>query len=57
MKDRSRRYEASMIAAGQDTSTEEGKTALAMGRQRVLDLMVEQTLIEQAAAAEGIVAE
>jgi len=50
------RYEASMIAAGQDTSTEEGKTALAMGRQWVLDLMVEQTLIEQAAAAEGIVA-
>ena len=48
------RYEASMVAAGQDLSTEEGKQALAQGRQWVLDLMIEQTLIEQSAAEQGI---
>ena len=45
-----------MVAAGQDLTTDEGKAALEMGRQWVLDLMVEQMLIEQSATAEGIVA-
>jgi parvulin-like peptidyl-prolyl isomerase len=49
------RYEASMVAAGQDPSTPEGQSALAHGRQWVLDLMVEQMLIEHAATAEGLV--
>ena len=48
------RYEASMVAAGQDPSTPEGQSALAQGRQWVLDLMVEQMLIEHAATAEGL---
>lgn len=47
-------YEASMVAAGQDLSTSEGKEAMSQGRQWVLNLMIEQTLIEQAAAREGI---
>lgn len=48
------RYEASMVAAGQDLGSDEGKQALAQGRQWVLDLMVEQLLIEQSAAEQGI---
>ena len=48
------RYEASMVAAGQDLNTEEGKQALVQGRQWVLDLMIEQALIEQSAAEQGI---
>ena len=48
------RYEASMVAAGQDLNTDEGKQALAQGRQWVLDLMIEQALIEQSAAGQGI---
>lgn len=48
------RYEASMVAAGQDLNTEEGKQALTQGRQWVLDLMIEQALIEQSAAELGI---
>lgn len=47
-------YEASMVAVGQDPNTPEGKEALKEGRQWVLDVMIEQALIEQAAAAEGI---
>jgi parvulin-like peptidyl-prolyl isomerase len=49
------RYEASMVAAGQDPSTPEGKEALAQGRQWVLDLMIEQALIEQEATNQGVV--
>jgi peptidyl-prolyl cis-trans isomerase C len=48
------RYEASMVAAGQDPDTPEGRRARAQGRQWVLDLMMEQKLIEQEAIAEGI---
>jgi parvulin-like peptidyl-prolyl isomerase len=49
------RYEASMVAAGQDPNTPEGQSALAQGRRWVLDLMIEQLLIEETAIAEGIV--
>lgn len=48
-------YEASMVSAGQDLTTSEGQEAMAQGRQWVLDLMIEQKLIEHAAAREGIV--
>lgn len=48
------RYEASMIAAGQDLSTPEGQKALAEGKQWVLDLMIDQVLIEQAAVRQGV---
>ena len=48
------RYEASMVAAGQDLDTDEGKNALAQGRKWVLDLMIEQALIEQFAAEQGV---
>jgi len=48
------RYEASMVSAGEDPTTPEGQAALAQGRRWVLDLMIEQTLIEQQAAAEGL---
>ena len=49
------RYEASMVAAGQDLSTSEGQEIITQGHQWVLDMMVEQALIEQQAAAEGVV--
>jgi parvulin-like peptidyl-prolyl isomerase len=49
------RYEASMVAAGEDPDTPEGKEALAQGRRWVLDLMLEQILIEQQAALEGLI--
>ena len=48
------RYEASMVAAGEDLDQPEGKEAAAQGRQWVLNLMIEQVLIEQAAAEEGV---
>lgn len=48
------RYEASIVAAGQDPLTQEGQQALSQGRQWVLDMMIEQMLIEQRAAQEGI---
>jgi len=48
------RYKASMVAAGQDPSTPEGQKALTEGRQWVLDLMIDQVLIEQAAAHQGV---
>lgn len=47
-------YEASMVAAGQDLTSEEGKQALAQGQMWVLDMMVEQVLIEKAAAVAGV---
>ncbi len=48
------RYEASMVAAGEDPQTLSGQESLAQGRRWVLDLMIEQKLIEQQAAKEGI---
>ncbi len=48
------RYEASMVAAGQDPNTPEGKEAMAQGRQWVLEMMIEQAVIEQQAAVEGM---
>ena len=47
-------YEASMSSAGQDPSTAEGQAALARDREWVLDRMIEQVLIEQAAQEAGV---
>ncbi|MBN1179333.1 MAG: peptidylprolyl isomerase [Anaerolineae bacterium] len=47
-------YEAAMVAAGEDFSTAEGQTRLLQERGRILNGMVEQVLIEQAAAGMGI---
>lgn len=47
-------YEKAMTSGGQDPSTAEGQIALAEGRQWVLNAMVEQTLIEQAAHAANL---
>lgn len=48
------RYEASMTASGQDPGTAEGQAELAQGREWVLDLMIEQRLIAQAARESGM---
>ncbi len=47
-------YEASMAAAGQDPSTPEGQATLAKDRQWILDRLIEQMLIEQAARQAGL---
>ncbi len=47
-------YAASMAAAGQDAATAEGQEALAQGRELVLEMLINQLLIEQAASAAGI---
>ncbi|MBN2389226.1 MAG: peptidylprolyl isomerase [Anaerolineae bacterium] len=47
-------YVESMAAAGQDASTEEGQDVLEQGRTLVLEMMVNQVLIEQAAQAAGV---
>ncbi|MGC9467358.1 MAG: peptidylprolyl isomerase [Anaerolineae bacterium] len=49
------RYQASLVATGQNPDTEEGQAAVAQGRQWVLDVMIEQELIEQEAAKAGVV--
>ena len=49
-------YAASMAAAGQDATTAEGQEALAQGRDLVLEMLINQLLIEQAANAAGITA-
>ena len=43
-----------MVAAGENLDQPEGQAAAAQGRQWVLDLMIEQLLIEQAAAEQGV---
>ena len=47
-------YVESMAAAGQDASTDEGQDALAQGRALVLEMMINQVLIEQAAQSAGV---
>ncbi len=48
------RYAASMIATGKDPDTPEGQKALIEARAWVLDRMIEQRLLVQAAHAQGI---
>jgi parvulin-like peptidyl-prolyl isomerase len=48
------RYVASMTSAGQDPTTAEGQATLESGRSWVLDVMIDQRLIVQAALAAGI---
>ncbi|MGC9394315.1 MAG: peptidylprolyl isomerase [Anaerolineae bacterium] len=47
-------YVESMAAAGQDASTDEGQDALEQGRTLVLEMMINQALIAQAAQAAGV---
>lgn len=49
------RYEASLEAQGIDPSSPEGQQNLAQARAWVLDVMIEQVLIEQAAEEAGVV--
>lgn len=48
------RFEAAMMGQGFDLESEEGQGKLAQMRRQVLDSMIEQVLIEQAAAQEGV---
>ncbi len=48
------RFEAAMAEQGFDLESEDGKATLAQMRRQVLDAMIEQVLIEQAAAQEGV---
>lgn len=48
------RYEASMSEAGEDPSTDQGQANLAEGRRWMLDVMIDQVLIEQAAQEAGV---
>ena len=48
------RFEAAMAGQGFDLGSEEGQAKLAQMRRQVLDSMIEQALIAQAAAQEGI---
>jgi peptidyl-prolyl cis-trans isomerase C len=48
------RFEAAMAGQGFDLESEEGRAKLAQMRRQVLDSMIEQVLIEQAAAQEGV---
>ncbi len=49
------RFEAAMAGQGFDLESEDGKARLAQMRRQVLDSMIEQVLIEQATAKEGVV--
>jgi hypothetical protein len=49
------RFEAAMVGQGFDLESEDGKARLAQMRRQVLDSMIEQVLIEQAAAQEGVI--
>jgi parvulin-like peptidyl-prolyl isomerase len=49
------RYEASLLSQGIDPSSAEGQEHLAQARAWVLNVMIEQALTEQAAAAVGVV--
>ena len=48
------RFEAAMMGQGLDLNSEEGQIKLAQMRRQVLDSMIEQVLIKQAAAKEGV---
>ena len=48
------RFEAAMAGQGFDLESEDGKARLAQMRRQVLDSMIEQVLIEQAATQEGV---
>jgi len=48
------RYEASLLSRGIDPSSPDGQANLAQARAWILNVMIEQVLTEQAAAAEGI---
>jgi len=48
------RFEAAMAGQGFDLESEDGKAMLAQMRRQVLDSMIEQVLIAQAAAQEGV---
>jgi len=47
-------YEAALVGRGFDLDTEEGQQMLAQASRQVLDVMIEQVLIEQAAAREKV---
>ena len=47
-------FEAALLDQGLDPESEEGRAVLAQMRLQVLDSMIEQVLIEQAAAREGV---
>jgi peptidyl-prolyl cis-trans isomerase C len=47
-------YEAALVSRGFDLDTEEGQQMLAQASRQVLDVMIEQALIEQAAAREKV---
>ena len=49
------RYEASLLSRGIDPSTPEGQENLVQARAWILNVMIEQVLTEQAAAAAGVV--
>jgi len=49
------RFEAAMAAQGFDLEGEEGRARLVQMRRQVLDSMIEQVLIAQAAAKEGVI--
>jgi len=48
------RYEASLRARDIDPSSQEGQEKLAQAREQLLDVMIEQVLIEQAAQKAGV---
>jgi parvulin-like peptidyl-prolyl isomerase len=48
------RYEISMLASGEDPGTPEGQAALAQAREDVLEQLIEQRLILQAAEEAGV---
>lgn len=48
-------YQQAMVSSGMDLSTSEGQERLLQAREQILNWMIEQVLIEQAAEAQGIV--
>lgn len=49
------RYQASLVAQGTDPNNPEGEEALAQARSWILDVMIEEKLIEQAAEEAGVI--